>query len=147
MLPALQWRELTMPASQPRLDTITRTLGINARTPLRQGQPCKLCGGFSPPFDSVDFYKYCSPTNPFAFGFAGITADYRRCQDCGFIFTDFFDDWTPAEFATYVYNADYPRIDSEYADIRPGNVAAQVAERLGAWRDIDILDYGSGSGA
>ena len=63
------------------------------------------------------------------------------------MFTDFFDDWTPAEFAAYVYNADYPRIDSEYADIRPGNVAAMLAERLGAWRDIDMLDYGSGSGA
>ncbi len=108
-----------MPASRPYLDMITRTLGINAQTVLRQGQPCKLCGGFSPPFDSVDFYKYCSPTDCFAFGFAGIHVDYRRCQDCGFIFTSFFDDWTPQEFAAYVYNADYPRIDSEYADIRP----------------------------
>jgi 2-polyprenyl-6-hydroxyphenyl methylase/3-demethylubiquinone-9 3-methyltransferase len=136
-----------MPPSRPYLDMITRTLGINAATVLRQGQPCKLCGGFSPPFDSLDFYKYCSPTNPFAFGFAGIQVDYRRCQDCGFIFTDFFDDWTTDEFAAYVYNADYPRIDSEYADIRPGNVAAMLAERLGHWRDIDMLDYGSGSGA
>ena len=68
-------------------------------------------------------YKYCSPANPFAFGFAGIQVDYRRCQDCGFIFTDFFDDWTTDEFAAYVYNADYPRIDSEYAEIRPGNRA------------------------
>ena len=100
-----------------------------------------------PPFDSLDFYKYCSPTNPFAFGFAGIHVDYRRCRDCGFIFTGFFDDWTPDEFAAYVYNADYPRIDSEYADIRPGSVAAMLADRLGPWRDIDILDYGSGSGA
>jgi SAM-dependent methyltransferase len=136
-----------MPSSRPYLDMITRTLGINANTVLRQGQPCKLCGGFSPPFDSLDFYKYCSPTNPFAFGFAGIHVDYHRCQDCGFIFTTFFDDWTPEEFATYVYNADYPRIDSEYADIRPGNVAALVAERLAEWRDVDMLDYGSGSGA
>ena len=136
-----------MPPARPYLDMITRTVGINANTVLHQGQPCKLCGGFSPPFDSLDFFKYCSPTNPFAFGFAGIHVDYRRCRDCGFIFTAFFDDWSPEEFAAYVYNADYPRIDSEYADIRPGNVAALVAERLGAWREIDILDYGSGSGA
>ena len=129
-----------MPPSRPYLDMITRTLGINAATVLRQGQPCKLCGGFSPPFDSLDFYKYCSPTNPFAFGFAGIQVDYRRCRDCGFLFTGFFDDWTPEEFAAYVYNADYPRIDSEYAEIRPGNVAAMLAERLGHWRDIDMLD-------
>ncbi len=136
-----------MPPSRPYLDMITRTLGINPATVQRQGQTCKLCGGFSPPFDSLDFYKYCSPTNPFAFGFAGIQVAYRRCQDCGFIFTGFFDEWTPDEFSAYVYNADYARIDSEYADIRPGNVAAMLALRLGPWRDIDILDYGSGSGA
>ena len=102
---------------------------------------------FSPPFDSLDFFKYCSPTNPFAFGFASVHVEYRRCADCGFIFTDFFDDWTPQEFATYVYNDDYLRVDLEYAEIRPNNVAAQVAERLAAFREIDILDYGSGSGA
>ncbi len=136
-----------MPSASSHLNMITRTLGIDARTILRQGEACKLCGGFSPPFDSLDFYKYCSPANPFAFGFAGIHVDYRRCQDCGFIFTSFFDDWTTDEFAAYVYNADYPRIDSEYADIRPANIAAMLAERLGPWRGIDILDYGSGSGA
>jgi 2-polyprenyl-6-hydroxyphenyl methylase/3-demethylubiquinone-9 3-methyltransferase len=126
---------------------ITRTVGINAGTALRQGQTCKICGGFSRPFDSLDFYKYCSPTDCFAFGFAGIHVNYRRCQDCGFIFTDFFDDWSPQDFAAYVYNADYPRVDAEYADIRPGNIAATLAERLAPWHDIDILDYGSGSGA
>jgi Methyltransferase domain len=136
-----------MPASRPDLDLITRTLGIDARTVRRQGQACKLCGGFARPFDSLDFYKYCSPTDCFAFGFAGIHVEYRRCQDCGFIFTSFFDDWTPEDFAAYVYNEDYPRVDSEYADIRPGNVAALLAGRLGPWRDIDMLDYGSGSGA
>lgn len=136
-----------MPPSRSHLDMITRTLGVNTNTVIHQAQPCKLCGAFSPPFDSIDFHKYCSPTNPFAFGFAGIHVEYRRCKDCGFIFTDFFDDWTPEEFATYVYNPDYARIDSEYADIRPSNVAAEIAGRLGAFRDIDILDYGSGSGA
>ncbi len=136
-----------MPPSRPYLDMITRTLGVDARTILYQGQPCKLCGGFAAPFDSLDFYKYCSAKNPFAFGFAGIHVDYRRCRDCGFIFTDFFDDWTAGEFAARVYNADYALIDSEYADIRPGNVAAMLADRLAPWRKIDILDYGSGSGA
>ena len=80
-----------------------------------------------------------------AFSFAGIHVDCRRCRDCGFIFTGFFDDCTPDEFAAYVYNADYPRIDSQDTDIRPGNVAAMLADRLGPWRDIDILDYGSGA--
>ena len=135
-----------MPSSRPYLDMITRTLGASANTVLQQGQPCRLCGGFSPPFDSLDFFKYCSPTDPFAFGFAGIQVEYRRCKDCGFIFTDFFDGWTPQEFTTYAYNADYTQIDSEHADIRPSKLAAQVAERLAAFREIDILDYGFGSG-
>ncbi len=47
-----------MPPSRPYLDMITRTLGVNANTVLRQGQACKVCGGFSPPFDSLDFFKY-----------------------------------------------------------------------------------------
>jgi SAM-dependent methyltransferase len=136
-----------MPSQRPYLDEITRTLGIDARTVRHQGQACKLCGGFARPFDSVDFYKYCSPTDCFAFGFSGIHVEYRRCRDCGFIFTSFFDDWTPRDFSAYVYNEDYPRVDSEYADIRPGNVAALLAERFAPWRDIDMLDYGSGSGA
>ncbi len=136
-----------MPAWRWELNTVTRNLGVRESTVLSQGQPCKICGGFAPPFDSLDFFKFCSPTNPFAFGFAGIPVEYRRCRDCGFIFTDFFDDWSPEEFATHVYNSDYPLIDSEYADIRPGNIAATMAERLAAWRDVDILDYGSGSGA
>src|SRR5689334_4039538 len=112
-----------MPTWRWELDTVTQNLGIHESTVLSQGQPCKICGGFSPPFDSLDFLKFCSPTNPFAFGFAGIPVEYRRCRDCGFIFTDFFDDWSPEEFATYVYNSDYPRIDSEYAEIRPANIA------------------------
>jgi SAM-dependent methyltransferase len=136
-----------MPPSRPHLDKITSTLGISAGTVQHQGQPCKLCGGFARPFDSIDFYKYCSPTDCFAFGFAGIHVEYRRCRDCGFIFTSFFDDWTPQDFSAYVYNEDYPRVDSEYADIRPGNVAALLAERFARWRTIDMLDYGSGSGA
>jgi 2-polyprenyl-6-hydroxyphenyl methylase/3-demethylubiquinone-9 3-methyltransferase len=129
------------------LDSVTRASAVEGDALVRQGHPCKLCGGFSPPFDSLDFFKFCSPAEPFAFGFAGIPVEYRRCRDCGFIFTDFFDDWLPQEFAAYVYNSDYARIDSEYADIRPGNIAAIMAERLAAWRDLDILDYGSGSGA
>jgi 2-polyprenyl-6-hydroxyphenyl methylase/3-demethylubiquinone-9 3-methyltransferase len=136
-----------MPAWRWELNTVTQNLGVRECTILSQGQPCKICGGFSPPFDSLDFFKFCSPTNPFAFGFAGIPVEYRRCRDCGFIFTDFFDDWSPEEFASYVYNSDYARIDSEYADIRPANIAAIMTNRLAGWRNIDILDYGSGSGA
>jgi hypothetical protein len=63
-----------MPSSRPYLDMITRTLGTNVGTVLRQGHACKLCGGFSRPFDSLDFYKYCSPTDCFAFGFSGVYA-------------------------------------------------------------------------
>ena len=83
-----------------------------------------FCGGFSRPFDSLDFHKDCSPTNPVRLRLRrASTLDYRRCRDCGFIFTGFFNNWTPDEFATYVYNADYPRINSEHADIPAGNVA------------------------
>jgi hypothetical protein len=66
---------------------ITGTLAIDAATVWRPGQACKLCGGLARPFDSVDSYRYCSPTDCFAFGFAGIHVEYRRSQNRGFIFT------------------------------------------------------------
>ena len=91
----------TCPPLAPTSDTESPVPWGSTPTPCCvRASHAKLCGGFSPPFrQSRLLHNYCSPTNPFAFGFAGIHVDYRRCQDCGFIFTGFFDDWTPDEFS------------------------------------------------
>jgi len=106
---------------------------------------CKICIGESLKFDIVDFNKFCAG-NFYYFGFSGIPVTYYQCQHCSFIFTDFFDDWTPEDFAKFIYNADYSLVDGEYEAIRPANMATEMASFLADHRSARILDYGSGTG-
>jgi hypothetical protein len=57
-----------------------------------------------------------------------------------------FDDWTAGEFARFIYNEDYIKVDAEYAGSRPEREAAAMARRLAGLSHLRILDYGSGSG-
>jgi 2-polyprenyl-6-hydroxyphenyl methylase/3-demethylubiquinone-9 3-methyltransferase len=107
---------------------------------------CKICGGDAYFFDVVDFNKCCSQPDIYPFQASGIPVFYFRCRVCGFLFTKFFDDWTPQDFARFVYNEDYIKVDGEYAGKRPEREAAAMARRLHALPHLRILDYGSGSG-
>jgi SAM-dependent methyltransferase len=107
---------------------------------------CKICDGKAEYFDIVDFNKFCSKTEFYGFGRSGIMVSYFRCDTCGFVFTPFFDEWTTIEFGRFVYNADYIKIDGEYAGVRPKREAAALAKRLAGLTDLRILDYGSGTG-
>ncbi len=112
-----------------------------------QATPCKLCSHICPPFDVVDFNKFCSGTNFYGFGTAGIPVTYYRCPWCRFLFTRFFDDWSPEDFRRFVYNDDYVRVDGAYVSARPKKDAEAVAALLdGLPKNLRILDYGSGSG-
>jgi SAM-dependent methyltransferase len=107
--------------------------------------PCKICGGPSRLFDFVDFLKFCHH-DPYGFGFSGVNVGYRRCSRCDFIFTAFFDDWTPADFGRHIYNQDYGLVDGDYAAVRPAAMAAGMARLLDGLTGLRMLDYGSGSG-
>ncbi len=112
-----------------------------------QATPCKVCSHVCPPFDVVDFNKFCSATNYYGFGASGIPVTYYRCPWCRFLFTRFFDDWSPEDFSRFIYNDDYIRVDGAYAADRPAKDAETVAALLeGLPKDLRILDYGSGSG-
>jgi 2-polyprenyl-6-hydroxyphenyl methylase/3-demethylubiquinone-9 3-methyltransferase len=108
--------------------------------------PCRICAGPTLLFDVVDFNKFCSESAPYQFGLAGVPVYYRRCAACGFIHTGFFDDWTPADFAAFVYNQDYERVDGEYLTVRPEAQATHWGARLAAVPEARILDYGAGTG-
>ena len=97
-------------------------------------------------FDIVDFNKCCSERDVYQFGRAGIPVVYFRCTSCGFLFTKFFDSWSPEDFGRFVYNDDYIRVDGEYTGPRPLREAEAMATRLANYRNLRILDYGSGSG-
>jgi len=114
---------------------------------IAQSLPCKLCTQPAPPFDVVDFWKFCAPNGGYNFGLSGIPVTYHRCTRCSFIFTPFFDDWTHQDFARFVYNDDYIKVDGAYDGVRPAKDAEAVSRLLdGLPKDVRILDYGSGSG-
>ncbi len=67
-------------------------------------------------------------------------------MDCDFLFTDFTDDWTFADFARFVYNDDYIKVDGDYAGARAVRTALYMKSVLDGCQHLKILDYGSGSG-
>jgi 2-polyprenyl-6-hydroxyphenyl methylase/3-demethylubiquinone-9 3-methyltransferase len=128
---------------QALADRLSSLPALNAAN--RRRTPCKICNGAAPFFDVVDFNKVCSD-DLYPFGLSGQPVHYFRCDSCGFLFTRFFDDWTPEQFSRFVYNDDYIKVDGEYADIRPAREAVAMAHRLAAFGHLNMLDYGSGSG-
>jgi hypothetical protein len=79
---------------------------------------------------------------------SGLAIYYYRCSACGFTFTRAFDHWTDADFARYIYNADYARHDPEYENgargkRTAGDIIAQFGAAAGA---ISVLDWGCGDG-
>jgi SAM-dependent methyltransferase len=116
--------------------------------PASQFAPCKICASPAPLVGSVDFNKSCEDHNGMCLPLHGHAIYYRRCPGCGFLFTDAFDDWTPADFATHIYNAGYAKVDPHYREIRPVGNAAFVAQLFAAHKQrLSVLDYGAGNGA
>lgn len=112
--------------------------------------PCKICAQKTVFLESCDFHNngklhrgYFDAHLPET----GIILDYYLCPACGFMFTPFMDHWGPAEFGTYVYNKDYPRIDGSYNGYRAGAAAnifyLAFFENLSS---LSFLDYGGGLG-
>lgn len=131
-------------AATPTLDP-ARALGL--RPPSPAPQPCKVCGGASPLFGVVDFAKSCEEARGKVLPLTGAAVYYRRCGTCGLIFTDAFDDWSDTDFVARIYNDGYLAVDPDYAETRPANGAALVAQTFAASAgEIDVLDYGGGSG-
>ncbi len=116
-------------------------------SPAPQFAPCKICASPAPMIGSVDFNKSCMDHRGMRLPLYGHAIFYRRCPACGFLFTDAFDDWTPADFATHIYNAGYAQVDPEYEQLRPIGNAAFVAELFEAHKGrLNVLDYGGGNG-
>jgi len=64
-------------------------------------------------FDVVDFYKSCN-FRLYRLGLSGIAVGYRQFEQCAFIFTEFFDDFTADQWKRYVYNDNYQDVDPGY---------------------------------
>lgn len=107
---------------------------------------CKICGEHAAPFDMIDFNKTCNAAK-YPFGLSGVPVVYRRCRNCGFIFTDFFDTFSDEQWTSLVYNDDYIRVDPDYLDHRPRFNAGMISTLLSSRkREVIGLDYGGGNG-
>ncbi len=110
-------------------------------------EKCKCCGEPSKVFGVIDFSKSCEDRRQKPLPLTGIPVYYHRCTSCGFIFTVHFDDFTPDDFAREIYNDDYIKVDPDYVELRPKNLADLILKLFGKFKDqLSILDYGAGSG-
>jgi hypothetical protein len=110
-------------------------------------QPCKICGAPAHPFGAVDFNKSCDDPRAEKLPPLGIPVQFRRCANCGFLFTECFDDWADHDFKQFIYNGDYIRLDPDYAEMRPRAKARMLCKQFQADRTVlRMLDYGGGNG-
>lgn len=126
--------------------TLTRLPRLDSRHRIAEARTCKLCRGLAPFCDVVDLNKICSKADPYVFGSSGVSVAYFQCMHCGFVFTEFFDNWSSAEFSKFIYNEDYVKVDGAYVSVRPMAMANQAGRLLKGHEGARILDYGSGSG-
>src|ERR1700722_3401805 len=131
------------PAAGPTATATAEPLQVADAAPAE----CKICAGPSPLFGVVDFQKSCIEAQGKRLALSGCPVYYRRCQNCGFVFTPAFDERDFAAFRKYIYNDGYIVVDPDYAALRPAGHAKLIAGSFpDARSSIRILDYGGGEG-
>jgi SAM-dependent methyltransferase len=105
---------------------------------------CKICGNGAPLYGVVDMHRPCQLEGAFAPPpLSGVPIYYRRCGNCGFLFTDAFDDWSHDDFTTHIYNDLYFAFDAHHASSRSSRNAATVARLWARHKtDMRVLDFG-----
>lgn len=107
---------------------------------------CKICSGPSALYGVVDMSRSCEILRGLHTPLSGIPIYYRRCANCGFLFTDAFDDWSLDDFKTHIYNDDYHIFDPDYLSARPSGNADWVANLWAPHKaGMRVLDYGGGN--
>lgn len=109
---------------------------------------CQICKSEMYFFSETDFNRSCADVFEQARIF--LTSDqsvqYYRCCQCGFINTEFFQDWNFQDFAERVYNADYGRIDVPFQIDRPHKIAKFLSQIFSVSDSLNFLDFGGGNG-
>lgn len=108
--------------------------------------PCPVCAGATRLFDVVDF-RIGYPESSHPYDLSGQPVYYAQCTGCAYLFAPEFQRWTRQDFAERIYNADYAKLDPDFADIRPRGSADMLCQ-LFAGREAGIrhVDYGGGEG-
>jgi glycosyltransferase involved in cell wall biosynthesis len=108
---------------------------------------CKICNGEVSLFKTVDFSKSCLTDGLLSCPIQ-VLVPYLKCESCGFMFTNFFDQFTELDWSEFVYNDEYfSKIDLDYLINRPKLNALAVDSLLGGKTKPWLgLDYGGGNG-
>jgi 2-polyprenyl-6-hydroxyphenyl methylase/3-demethylubiquinone-9 3-methyltransferase len=94
----------------------------------------------------VDMHRPCQTAGIVQPPLSGHPIYYRRCENCGFLFTDAFDDWTEQDFKTHIYNHGYLAVDPDYVAVRPTQNAGVVAKLWTQHKHtMRVLDFGGGN--
>lgn len=119
---------------------------IGLRPACTEAIACKICGNAAVLYGVVDMHRPCLTGNVVQPPLSGHAIYYRRCGNCGFLFTDAFDDWSEQDFKARIYNDDYLAVDPDYARVRPIHNADVVTKLWAAHKNqIRILDFGGGN--
>ena len=116
--------------------------------------PCKCCGHLTSYLGTIDFNRSCMDTaDTRVLPISDVLVPYWRCNQCGFIFTNFMDHWSEADFQQRIYNSDYIKVDPPIrgrGDVpdreKPGFQKGKWLSGLirGSQNLIKVLDYGAG---
>jgi hypothetical protein len=115
---------------------------------------CKICNSGVKLVGSIDANKCClDRLGKRTLPISDVMVPYYSCNNCGFIFTSFMDNWTPEDFKRDIYNDDYIRISPPIPgrDIVPVKETPSYEKGLhiaalfdGSQSEIRVLDFGAG---
>jgi len=110
-------------------------------------ESCPVCDQNATALDVVDLYESNHTEDDIHFPLSGIPIYYYLCNACGFCFAPVFQQWTRAQFAEYIYNDGYIKIDPNYGKLRPEfNAQKLIAAIPSPPEGFRHLDYGGGGG-
>jgi hypothetical protein len=120
-------------------------LRSNEDSPTRH---CKICSAESALFDVLDFGKACGGNIPrYLEGIQMVPVYYYICSKCHFIYTTFFDNFSPDDWNKFVYNDQYILVDPDFETTRPiANAEFIESMFYGRRKDVLGLDFGGGNG-
>ncbi|MFP2504064.1 class I SAM-dependent methyltransferase [Buttiauxella gaviniae] len=105
---------------------------------------CKVCNSEALLYGVIDFNDVHG-RHQLTMQLSGHPITYHKCERCGLIFTNAFDDWSESDFSKYIYNDDYIKIDPDFPHNRPVQNFNFLMENFEEIRNYHLLDYGCGS--
>ena len=106
---------------------------------------CKVCGGDTRLSHVVDFNQWDDHEAMATTPLKGWPVYYRRCGDCGFLFTNFCDTWDVHMLLRHIYNDEFFAVNPDIFTQRPQSAAVKFMSLFPEGQRLSILDYGAGN--